>query len=110
MLVRITEPGQYDHHDQVVRFDARIDGKAVRVLIGGGGLLAIRESLNLPTSDPLQIYQLSGTLLPAIVKLLYGEGGADPSRPYYIDFHDVTRVTGTVEGPNSASTPKPWAR
>lgn len=107
MQVRIVGQGEYDRHDDLLRFVATIDGKQVAFSIDTLGLNVIRMAMEIDSRDQMQIYQVSGRLLARMVEAMYREGGCDPARPYYIGYHDAIRVTGVKDGPG-APEPKRW--
>jgi hypothetical protein len=107
MRLRIIGQGEWDHHGDLLRFNATIDGKQVPFSIDSGALWVIRMSMSIDSTDQLQIYQVSGRLLARMVEAVYREGGCDPSRPYYIGYNEAMRVTGVAEEPG-APTPKKW--
>lgn len=109
MRIRITSPGEYDRHDQVVRFVATIDGRAVAFSIETWALSAMREAMELAATEPLQVYQLGGALLQRLVEFVYVEGGADSDRPYFVSVDAAYRVIGLAEEGHGVGLKK-WKR
>ena len=107
MQVRVASPGEYDRHDDVLRFVATIDKRPISFMIDLGGLITLREALGLKGVEPIQIYHLGGRLLAKVVEQVFAQGGADPRQVYYIDYRAVLQVTGR-NNEGDPNYPKRW--
>ena len=106
MRIKITSPGEYDRHEDEVRFSAQADGRFIDVKITTYALFIIREALEMPAAEPLTIYAASGRLLEAVVKNVVQTTG-ELSPTYLVTHNDVLRVTGS-SGEGNPHVPKIW--
>lgn len=107
MHIRVASPGEYDRHDNVVRFVASIDRMTVRFTITSYALFLMKEAQELDTLDPLQIYATSGRLLTDVVASVFIDRGSDFAGIHFIGQEDVLRVTGR-SGEGHDHAPKRW--
>ena len=106
--IRVASPGEYDRHDNVVRFSAHVDGHSIGFVIDPFALFVMREALEIKTDDPLQVYQVGGRLLAHVIERLSNEEGhLEPSKVYYLTHEIVLRVTGR-SGDGNSFVPKKW--
>ena len=105
MKVRIVSPGEYDRHDDEVRFIVDVGSERVSVTITTYALFIIGEALGMPRSEPLTVYAASGQLLNLVVaNVIESVGKLQPT--YFVTDRDVLRVTGSQ--PDLPHVPKLW--
>jgi hypothetical protein len=105
LKVRIVSPGEYDRHDDEVRFIVDVGSKRISVTITAYALFVIGEALGMPRSEPLTIYAASGQLLNLVVANVI-EFGESLQSTYLVTDRDVLRVTGSQ--PDLSHVPMLW--
>jgi hypothetical protein len=105
LKVRIVSTGEYDRHEDEVRFIVDVGNGRVSVTITTYALFIIGEALCMPRSEPLTIYAASGQLLNLVVSdVIETVGDLQPT--YFVTHQDVLRVTGCEAG--LTHVPKRW--
>ena len=105
MKVRIDGPGEYDRHDDEVRFVAFVERQRVDVSITTFALARIADARGQVPSQPLTMFAASGQLLNEILISAIQAAGELQST-YLLTHQDVLRVTGHEEG--LPHVPRPW--
>ncbi|CAH0496838.1 DUF1488 family protein [Novosphingobium sp. CECT 9465] len=105
MKVRILGPGEYDRHEEEVRFFATVGRTQTSVTVTAHALFIVSQAMGFSTSDPLVAYAAGGKLLELVVASLIEEN-VEIQPTYMVTYRDVLRFTG-VE-PSLPHVPKPW--